>query len=91
MAIDRKQKREYYTTRYPYNYQAEHFNDNYKNLGYNYKGNILKNTTSPELWSNPLQRGMIGQLEVLLEFLIEYTKSIKKTFSIAHNKDADNI
>jgi hypothetical protein len=49
MAIDRKQKREYYTTRYPYNYQAEHFNDNYKNLGYNYKGNILKNTTSPEL------------------------------------------
>ena len=77
--------------RLPYLYQAKHHNDDFKNLGYNYRGKILRKSTSPELWSNPLQTTMFGQIEALMTFILEQTKMIKKWFSIAHDKDDLNI
>ena len=80
-----------YNSRIPYFHKAKHNSDEYKNIGYNYRGQILNKTTSPELWANPLQIPFYGQLESLITFLVEQTKMIKKTFSIAHDKDALNI
>lgn len=80
-----------YTVRLPYFFQAKHHNDEFKNLGYDYRGKVLKKTTSPEIWANPLQRTMIGQLESLLTYMMEQAKSVKKWFSIAHDKDTINI
>lgn len=71
--------------------QAKHSNDVFLNMGYNYRGNILKNGTSPELWANPQQIGMFSKLEGMLIYLIETTKIIKKWFSIAHDKDTTLI
>ena len=80
-----------YKARPSYLHTAKHFNDEFKHLGFNYRGQILRKTTSPELWANPLQVPLIAQIESLLVFLIEHTKMIKKSFSIAHEKDSINI
>jgi len=84
-------RRQTYQIRLPYLYQAKHQNDELKNLGYNYRGKILQKTTSRELWGNPLQTAMIGQIEALLTYIIEQVKMIKKMFSIAYEKDSINL
>ena len=80
-----------YKVRPSYLNQALHFNDKYKNMGYKYYGKILKNTTSLELWANPLQINMFSRIESIITFLFEQTKIIKKTYSIAHSKDSTNV
>lgn len=86
------ERRKLYTIRTSYLYQAKHFNDVFLNLGYDYKGNILKNGTSPELWANPLQVPFyINVLESFLYFLIEQAKYVKKWASIAHDMNTGNI
>lgn len=80
-----------YKSRVSYLHGAKHKNDELKNLGYDYRGQILNKTTSPELWANPLQITIYGQLEALITFIVEQVKMIKKTFSIAHDKDTLNI
>ncbi len=88
---DNQDKRQLHKIRSPYLSQARHMNDNLINLGYNYYGNILKNGSSPELWANPQQRALYGQLEGLLTYVLESTKMIKKWFSIAHDKNTTAI
>ena len=85
------EKRSLYTIRSSYLNQAKHINDVLLNLGYKYTGNILKNGTSPELWANPLQVPMYQTLEGMIVFLIENAKSIKKHFSVAHDKNTTLI
>ena len=83
--------RQFFKIRPSYYNQLKHLNDSYANLGYDYRGKILKKMTSPELWANPLQWSFYNRLEVIIIFLIEQVKYIKKTFSIAHAKDSINI
>jgi hypothetical protein len=85
------ERRKLYTIRTSYRYQAKHFNDVFSNLGYDYKDNILKNGTSPELWANPLQWPLYGVLESFLYFLIEQAKYVKKWASIAHDVSDSKI
>jgi hypothetical protein len=80
-----------YKVREPYYHGAMHHADSFKNLGYDYRGNILRKTTSPEIWANPLQIPMYGYIEGMVTYLIETVKIIKKTFSIAHDKDDTKI
>jgi len=80
-----------YAVRLPYLYTAKHQNDEFKNLGYDYRGKILRTTTSSELWGNPLQTSMIGQIESMMTYILEQVKMIKKWYSIAHEKDTLNI
>jgi hypothetical protein len=65
--------------------------DQYKNLGYDYRGKILRKMTSPELWANSVQYSFFQRIEAMIDFIIEQVKYIKKTFSIAHDKDSINI
>jgi hypothetical protein len=80
-----------YKVRPDYFDQAKHINDQYKNLGYDYRGKIMKKMTSPELWANSVQIPFYGKMENLVNFLINQVKNIKKAFSIAHSKDSLNI
>jgi hypothetical protein len=84
-------ERNTFKVRLPYLYQAKHNNDEFKNLGYNYRGQILKRITSPELWSNPLQTPLIGQIESMMTYILEQAKMVKKWMSIAHDKDSLNV
>lgn len=89
--VDNIDKRQSHKIRPSYMNQAKHSNDVLLNMGYKYRGNILKNGTSPELWANPQQAGMYGKIEGMLVYLIESTKMIKKWFSIAHDKNTSSI
>jgi len=80
-----------YKSRAPYYNQVWHLNDNFKNLGYDYRGQLYKKTTSPELWGNPIQIPFIGRLEAIVTLLVEHTKIIKKWFSPAHEKETLHI
>ncbi|HPI81664.1 MAG TPA: hypothetical protein PK122_00325 [Candidatus Paceibacterota bacterium] len=86
-----KRQNFFYKVRPGYYNQAKHLSDEYKNLGYDYRGKILKKMTSPELWSNPIQYPFFSRIEAMINFLIEQVKYIKKTFSIAHSKDSINL
>ena len=85
------EKRSLWTIRPSYRDQAKHINDVFLNLGFDYRGRILKSGTSPELWANPLQIPMYSTIESLLTFLLENVKTIKKHFSIAHSKETLNV
>ena len=88
-AVSRKQL--LYKSRPGYYDQAKNINDQYKNLGYDYRGKIMKKMTSPELWANAVQIPFYGKMEGLVNFLIEQAKIVKKTFSIAHNRNSTNL
>jgi len=88
LKVDDQEKRQLHKMRPSYLTQAKHINDNFKNLGYKYAGNVLRNGTSPELWANPQQIPMYEKLEGMIIYLIESTKMIKKWFSIAHDKNS---
>ena len=81
----------FYKTRPGYFEPAKHMNDSYKNLGYDYRGKIMKKMTSPELWTNPIQIHFYARFESIINFLIDQVKIVKKTFSIAHDKNSLNI
>jgi hypothetical protein len=89
--VDDQNKRQLWKIRPSYMGQAKHINDFFTNLGYDYRGNILKNGTSPELWANPQQIGLYGKLEGMLGYVLESAKMIKKWFSIAHDKNTTRI
>jgi hypothetical protein len=89
--VDDQERRQLHKIRPSYLTQAKHLNDNFINLGYNYTGNILKNGTSPELWANPQQITLYARLEGLITYVLESSKSIKKWFSIAHDKNTTMI
>jgi hypothetical protein len=80
-----------YKVRESYLNSAKHMNDNYLNLGFDYRGKILQKMTSPELWANPMQKPLFAQIEAMINFLIEQVKYIKKTMSISHDKNSINI
>lgn len=88
---DDKDRSYQYKVRPSYMTQAKHMNDNFKNLGYDYTGNILKNGSSPELWANPQQIQLYARLEIMINFVLEEAKMIKKWFSIAHDKNTTRI
>lgn len=57
-------------------------------LGYEYHGNVYKNTISSELYySNEKNTQSINLLERLMNFLIDSVKQIKLQYSIAHDKN----
>ena len=89
--VDLQSRREYNKIRPSYLSQAKHLNDNFKNLGYDYYGNLLKNGTSSELWANPQQVSLYGKLEGLITYVLEASKMVKKWFSIAHDKNTTRI
>ncbi|MCK9446988.1 hypothetical protein M0Q50_09080 [bacterium] len=89
--LDTSNRRKLYTIRASYLYNSKHLNDVFLNLGFDYRGKLLKKGTSPELWANPLQNSMLATIEGMLIFLLENTKTIKKWFSIAHEKNTLNI
>ena len=88
---DSVERRKLYKIRSSYFNQAKHLNDEFKNLGYDYRGKILRKSVSAEMWANPLQSAMIGQIESMFTYTLEQVKMVKKWFSIAHDKDSLNV
>lgn len=56
-------------------------NEKINNLGYDYKGKILRRTVSPYLYSDPERATILDQFENWLYFLVEKVKDIKTFYN----------
>jgi hypothetical protein len=65
--------------------------DNYKNLGYSYKGNIFRNSISSLFYLDDRKIRILNEMEKMIYFLIEKVKNIKKARNYAIDKDSSNI
>lgn len=65
-----------------------HMYDDYKNLGYQYEQNILRNALTPEIFANPLNDTPMRQIERLFEVMIDAARKIKLHYAITYDKDS---
>lgn len=68
-----------------------HLYDDYRNLGYNYEGNIMHNVLSPEIFGNPLNDIPIRQIERMVENLINAVRKIKLHYAVTYDKNSKLI
>lgn len=74
-----------------YKYVANHANDVYLNLGYDYRENIFKKTLSKQLFANDKSKKILTEIQKLIFLLIEEVKVLKTQFVFAVNKDSKLI
>lgn len=70
---------------------TKHILDDYKNLGYNYKGNLFRRTVSSLFYIDDRKVRILDELEKMIYFLIEQVKFIKKERNYAIEKNSHNI
>jgi len=66
---------------------VRHRNDKLKHRGYDYRGNIFKNSLSSAFFLEGKRSGILLQMETMLVFLIDQVKHIKKTFHYGYEKN----
>ncbi len=57
--------------------------DDIKNMGFDYRGNILKKSLSAVLFSEVKRASMLKPLEYMLSYLVDSVKNIKKHSNFA--------
>lgn len=72
-----------------FNEKKDHFYDDYKNLGYDWRGNIMRKALTPEIFANPLNDTPMRQIERIIELLIDFARQIKIQNAITYPKDTD--
>ena len=65
--------------------------DDYKNLGFNYEGQIFKRTLSSVFFGDKKRVDILNEFEKMIFFLIEQVKNIKKTFNYTIDKNSTKI
>lgn len=75
----------------PYDYIISHNRDNYKNLGYNYRGHIFEKSLSKQVFANPENKKMIKSIERIIFWLVEEVKILKTQFNFAVDKNDKRI
>lgn len=65
--------------------------DDYKNLGFNYEGQIFKRTLSSAFFGDKKRVDILNEFEKMIFFLIEQVKNIKKAFNYTIDKDSNKI
>lgn len=68
-------------------YSLEHRNDNIPDTGYEYRGMVLRNTISKSFFLEFKRRSILDQYEILIDWLIDQVKSIKKAYNFMLEKD----
>jgi len=66
---------------------VRHRKDDLKHRGYDYRGNIFKNSLSSAFFLEEKRSSILLRMETMLIFLIDQVKHIKKTFHYAHEKN----
>ena len=61
------------------------------NLGFNYKGKILRKTTSSYIYMDATRAGIMDQFENMFYFLVEKVKIIKTYYNYTVPKDYKKI
>jgi hypothetical protein len=66
-------------------------NEKINNLGYDYKGKILKKTVSSYIFSDPTRAEILQKFEDWIYFLVEKVKTIKTFYNYTVSKDYKKI
>lgn len=73
---------------HPYSYRdfLEHRNDIIKNIGYNYRGKVLKNTLAKILFLEKKRELLLLEIERVIDYIIDHIKSIKHFVNYTFSK-----
>ena len=66
-------------------------NEKINNLGFDYKGKILRKTVSPYIFSDPDRAEILDQFESWIYFLVEKVKLVKTYYNFTVKKDYKKI
>ena len=72
-------------------YVANHAQDVYTDLGFDYRGKLFSRTSSPIIFRNINNFYFIGQLDKMISLLVDMTKQIKLQYMISLHKNDRNV
>ncbi len=72
-------------------YIANHAQDVYTDLGFDYRGKILKKSVSPILFQNFNNNFVLGEIDKMLSLLVDTVKQIKLQYMISLHKNDRNV
>lgn len=70
---------------------ANHSQDVFTNLGYDYRGKIFKNTISKVILENKTNNAILTEIQKMFVFLIDAVKQIKLQYMISLDKTDRNV
>lgn len=76
-----------YLTRVNYYEVLCHQQDDLKHNGYDWRNNIIKNSTSGYLLSDPKRLSIIEKFQEFLVYMMDYASQIKKAFNYTVSKN----
>lgn len=71
--------------------KTQHRLDDLKNQGFKYHGNLFKRSVSPILFTDGKRSSIIEKLDLLMAYLIDYVKEIKKSYNYTIGRKDKNI
>ena len=72
-------------------YISEHAQDVYTDLGFDYRGQVLKKSVSPIIFNNENNSKILGEIDKMIVMLIDTVKQIKLQYMISLNKNDRNV
>lgn len=69
-------------------YFAEHIQDKYTDLGYDYRKTIFKKTLSPVIYENENNSKILTRLSKVIAWLVDTVKQIKLQYMISLPKNS---
>lgn len=80
-----------YTNKDSYFDIAEHSQDDIKNYGFNYEGNLFKNSISKIYFSDNKKDAILTVFDALISYIINQVKMIKKFHNYAMKKNYNKL
>lgn len=72
-------------------YMAHHVQDNFTDLGYDYRKSIFKKTISKVIYRNDNNRMILNEIEKMIVYLIDTVKQIRLQYMISLDKNDRNV
>lgn len=72
-------------------YVANHTQDYFTDLGYDYRNHLYQKTISPEILKNENNKMILSRVDKMLVFLIDAVKQIKLQYLISLDKKDRNV
>jgi len=70
---------------------ASRHEDNYTNLGYNYKGKIFRKSMSHILFQNKVNAALLDKIEPMIQYLIDCVKQVRIHYMFSLDKNDTRI
>ena len=72
-------------------YVSRHTQDFFTDLGYDYRNSIFSKTISKPIMENPVNKGILNEIQRMIVYLIDSVKQIKLQYMISLDKNDRNL